>query len=125
MAIRKAPETCVPVGSYANSDADQSTVKVVVDFDTLKSLALHGTQDRVEATYVLTRKAMDRLGLKKGSVFKQVERVNVYPNSLDLSRWLDAIDKKSRKYKVDRQFLVDFHATLEDCLPPSVLKKYK
>lgn len=121
MAQRKGLPAGDPTG--VNSDADARRSKVVVDFNVLASLALHAPVDIVESHYRQTRKAMKRLKLQGGDTLKQIDQVGTYPNVLDTMRWLDGIDKNLRSYREDRNFLKQFHATLESRLPPSTIKK--
>lgn len=122
MAQRKAKETTGDTDS-ANGDDVALKRQITVDYDVLSSLALHAPADIVESHYRQTRKAMKRLGLSDGHPLDQVELVGTYPNVLDMIRWLDSIDNKSKAFRKDRIFLASFHKTLENRLPPSVVEK--
>ena len=101
----------------------EADTRVGVNEYAVVSLALYGSQDRVENLYRQTRRTVKRLRLniKGAEPFKTVPSgQGSQPNIHDVVRWLDGI-KRTRKYKVEFNLLKRLHVTALARVRPEVL----
>jgi len=120
MAQRKKLDTGPHPTEYTDPEPKS---KIGINFDAIRSLALHGPVDKLEGLYRHANRCLGYLGLESGKPFESVEKSNTYPLQHDIMRWMDGIGKRGRYMRGDRSFLKDFHATMRIRLPKSFLEQ--